>query len=131
MVSHDSTQAVQTTTGEKTMSQDLRDYELYRVDKNDREAKTMSVTATVGPSGHGEIDEMRGVQITLETPNGYGYARISEPQIRDLIQVLQARLNPDSPFEATGWQADRLRIKPDGSIAQLDGIDEVEGRLQG
>jgi len=106
------------------MSQELRDYDLYRVDKNDREAQTMGVTATVGPSGHGEIDDSRGVQFTLETPNGYAYARVSEPQIRDLIRVLQARVNPDVPFEATGWRADRLRINGDGSVAQLDGVNE-------
>lgn len=97
------------------MSQDLRDYDLYRVDENDREAVEMGVTATVGPSGNGEIDETRGVQITLETPSGYAYGRVSEPQIRDLIWVLQSRIDPDTPPEATGWDADRLTINPDGS----------------
>lgn len=97
------------------MSQDLREYELFRVDNADHEASRMDVTATVGPSGHGDIDDRRGVQLTLVTPAGTAYARVSEPQVRDLIDVLRKRVDPDDEVhEATGWGADRVRIGPDG-----------------
>ena len=98
------------------MSQDLRDYDLFRVDDNPTEATRMSVTATVGPSGHGEIDTKRGVQFTLQTPAGTTYARVSEPQVRDLIDVLQKRVDADDDVhEATGWRAERVQISPDGT----------------
>lgn len=100
------------------MSQDLRDYDLFRVDKNDAEAGNMSVTATVGPTGHGVIDDTRSVQITLDTPNGTAYGRVSEPQIRDLIDVLEARIDPDKKPEATGWEWERTEIAKDGSVEQ-------------
>ena len=97
------------------MSQDLRDYDLYQLDRNSNEAHRMSLTATVGPTGHGEIDDTRGVQITLDTPAGTAYARISEPQIRDLINVLEKRVDPDEGIhEATGWEAERVKISRTG-----------------
>jgi hypothetical protein len=43
------------------MSQDIRRYPTCRVDGADREARYMNLTATVGPSGHGEIDDRRAV----------------------------------------------------------------------
>lgn len=100
------------------MSQDLRDYRLYRVDEDSREASEMGVTATVGPTGHGEIDDSRGVQITLRAPYGTIYARISEPQTRDLIEVLEKRLDPDDEYEATGWEANRECVSPRGTILE-------------
>jgi hypothetical protein len=96
------------------MSQELRLYPTCRVDGNDNEARHMNVTATVGPTGNGEIDATRGVQLTLHTPNGYAYARVSEPQIRDLIRVLHKRVDPDAACEATGMDADTQRVYYDG-----------------
>lgn len=92
------------------MSQDVREYPTCRVDGDEREARYMNVTATVGPTGNGEIDDTRGVQITLDTPDGYAHARVSEPQIRDLIDVLERRVEPDEPPEATGWEADEQTV---------------------
>ena len=102
------------------MSQDIRDYELYRVDKNDIEAGKLGLTATVGPTGHGEIEETRGVQITLHAPGGIVYARMSEPQIRDMIEVLEQRINPDETPEATGWESDRKTVLPTGEIDESE-----------
>lgn len=100
------------------MSQDLRDYRLYRVDENIREAREMGVTATVGPTGHGKIDARRGVQITLRAPSGIVYARVSEPQIRDLIEVLEKRLDPDDVLKAIGGEADRETVSPSGTTLE-------------
>ena len=96
------------------MSQDLRDYDLLRLDENDAEADTMSVTATVGPNS--ESGNIRGIQLTLDTPNGYAYARVSEDQIRDLIKVLESRIQEGSGFTATGIEADRLKVDENGEI---------------
>ena len=96
------------------MSQDLRDYDLMRVDKADAEASEMSITATVGPNS--QSGNRRGVQFTLKTPNGYAYARVSEDQIRDLIRVLEDRVKTDVGFTATGYEADRLRVDVDGNV---------------
>lgn len=96
------------------MSQDIREYPTCRVDGDDHEARYLSVTATVGPTGDGEIDDTRGVQFTLETPSGYAYARVSEPQIRDLIDVLERRISPDESPEATGIDAEKRTVYFDG-----------------
>lgn len=108
------------------MSQDLRDYDLLQVDQARNEAHELGVTATVGPSGHGRLDGTRGVQITLATSGGVAYARVTEAQVRDLIRVLATRVNPDAPFEATGWRGDRLTIRPDGSIGELERFNGAE-----
>ena len=109
------------------MSQELRDYDLIQVDNRYRdqpnEARRMSITATVGPTDD-TTDNTRGVQITLDTDAGYAYARVSEDQIRDLLRVLQSRINPDSPFEATLGGADRLNIRPNGSVAELERLSD-------
>jgi len=94
------------------MSQDIRTYPLERVDDDTDEAFKMHVTATVGPTP--TEDETRGVQLTLETPSGWAYGRVSEPQIRDLIDVLERRIDPDKPPEATGIEGENLTVEPDG-----------------
>jgi hypothetical protein len=99
------------------MSQDLRTYDLRRVDRADNEASSMSVTATVGPKPD-DSEATRGVQITLRTPNGTAYGRVTEGQIRDLIGVLNMRVNPEMPYEATGWKATDVSVKPDGRVAE-------------
>ena len=96
------------------MSQDLQHYDTIRLDKNRDEAGEVSVTATVGPT-ESDMDATRGVQITLSTPNGWSYARLSEPQVRALISVLQMRVNPDKDHEATGWSVDPAKVLPDGT----------------
>lgn len=113
------------------MSQDIRDYELFRVDEMPNEALMMSLTATVGPSGHGEIEDRRGVQITLNTPAGFAYARLSEPQVRDLIEVLQKRVDPDNDVhEATGWEAERVQISPGGSRKACTSDTDTGGEVR-
>lgn len=98
------------------MSQDLRDYKLCRVDDNRNEASKLSVTATVGPTCRGEIEGTRGVQVTLATSNGHSYARLSEPQIKDLIEALENRIDPEEDeFEATLFGVDRVTVLPDGT----------------
>lgn len=96
------------------MSQDLRDYDLKRVDGNNAEASNMSITATFGPNSGNE--KRRGVQITLDTPNGTAYGRVTEEQVRDLIHVLQARVFEEGGFTSTGIEADRLTVNQDGSV---------------
>jgi len=99
------------------MSQDIRRYDTCRVDGNDDEARRVGVTATVGPTGHGEIDPSRGVQLTLEAPSGYTYARLSQPQVRDLIDTLCRRLDPeDEEYEATMYGAGDRRVLFDGEV---------------
>jgi hypothetical protein len=99
------------------MSQDLRDYRLIRLDERPNEARELSVTATVGPSTDG--DNKRGVQFTLDTPDGFAYARVSQEQIQDLIEVLSARIDPDTPPEATGIEATRKTVQPDGGSTEV------------
>lgn len=96
------------------MSQDLRDYDLIRLDENDAEASNLSVTATVGPNS--QTGKMRGAQITLDTPNGTAYARMTEEQLRDLIRVLESRVFVDGGFTATGIEAERLEVEPEGNV---------------
>ena len=100
------------------MSQDLRDYDLLRLDKVDSEAGRMGITATVGPTGDHDIDT-RGVQITLETPNGVAYARVSEPQVCDLIETLESRIDDeDKETEATMWGAKNPLVLPSGEFQE-------------
>lgn len=98
------------------MSQDLRDYDLTRVDKRPNEARRLSVTATVGPRS--DDNGTRGVQLTLSAGVGTTYGRLSEPQVRDLIETLQRRLDPGDGFEATSWDAERQTVEPDGTTTE-------------
>ena len=95
------------------MSQELREYRLEQLDDDSDEARRMHVTATVGPIT--DEDRTRGVQLTLETDNGYAYARVSEQQIQDLISVLSARITPEIPPTATGIEANSQVVESDGS----------------
>jgi len=100
------------------MSQDIRQYPLIRVDQADNEASRMDLTATVGPSDD-EIDDNRGVQLTLRTPNGYAYARVSEPQIRDLIETLKKRVDPENDdYEATLYGSGNRSVTPTGQVLE-------------
>ena len=94
------------------MSQDIRTYLLERVDDDPAEAFELHVTATVGPTP--TEGETRGVQLTLETPDGFAYARVSEPQLQDLADLIARRIDPDQPPEATGLEAENLTVEPDG-----------------
>jgi len=102
------------------MSQDLRKYRLRRLDEADAEASELSVTATVGPTADEDTsrEHTRGVQITLRTPNGTAYGRVTEDQIRDLLGVLKMRIDPEMPYEATGWKATDVSVKPDGTVTE-------------
>lgn len=95
------------------MSQDLRTYRLKRVDEADNEAGKLAVTATVGPSSE---KGMRGVQLTLMTPNGTAYGRVTEAQLHDLVGVLNLRVDDNLPYEATGWQASDVVVNREGEI---------------
>lgn len=53
----------------------------------------LTVTAYVGPNGQAAI------QFTMSQ----NYSGLSEAQVKDLIQVLQHRLNRDKGFTATEW----------------------------
>lgn len=97
------------------MSQDLRTYELARVDGAREEANRLSITATVGPTPE-DTNNTRGVQVTLDAPQGFAYARLSEAQIQDLIGVLKLRIDSEMPYEATGIKATDTNVKPDGEI---------------
>jgi hypothetical protein len=95
------------------------------LDENDAEAAELGVTATVGPTPDDDTnrEHTRGVQLTLRTPNGYAYVRVSEQQVRDLIDVLGKRVDSDSGYEATGGDVPITtpRVRPDGSV---EGDDE-------
>jgi len=52
---------------------------------------SLMVTAYVGPNG----------QAAVQFSTSRDYAALSEAQVRDLIQVLQHRLNRDEGFTAT------------------------------
>lgn len=104
------------------MSQDIRDYRLERVDKVPREARQLSVTATVGPTVH---EQPRGVQLTLETEQTHSYARLTQQQVYDLIEVLLHRVNPGAgDWEATLYGSGRATVLPDGSL--LDTEDQID-----
>lgn len=104
------------------MSQDLREYRLKPVDGVQHEADRLAVTATVGP--YGEDDSPRGAQITLNSRSGTVYARLSEQQLRDLVDVLDRRTAPDEPPTATGIEADYRVVNPDGSV--LERVDDAQ-----
>lgn len=91
------------------MSQDIRDYVGRRVDEVTNEADCMSLTSTVQANG-------RGIQITLDSYDGTVYVRLTEPQVKDLVTVLEMRLDPDLPYEATGIEADRVTIDQEGNV---------------
>lgn len=102
------------------MNQELRTYHIERVDGRAAEASTASVTACVGPEcGRGP----RAVQLTLATPSKTAYGRLTEAQVRDLIGVLETRVDPDGRYEATGSDADVPRT--------VDAEGEWVGRPRG
>jgi hypothetical protein len=87
------------------MSQDIRHYETA----NDWLLKQsdVSLTATVGGDKYGH-----SIQFTTEND----FFVLSEEQLRDLLDVIQKRLNLEDGYTATGIQSEEKVVKPDGGL---------------